>query len=268
MFLCVVITLCESIIWIIRNSNIVPYRLGDVIRHWPYLCLFYPSTSIANEYTCKQTGGRICLYLNLYTSVYRYLGKRIINPRLFDRTPNYRLLTRIVNKRIHNGWDAEPSNVLSIHIRLGDVIENNPKSVKTFLEGEGECKTITNHDIVVQTSHDGSRSCGYVRPLSFYRNILTLIPSGVDTVHFVGGCHQHCGQLQKSKEYIRTIADLFRKHGYKTKISVKINSTDIEDVDRDFVMMASSSYFVPSGGGFSNLVAAVVRERGGSLLGV
>ena len=208
------------------RHNGAAYRLGDSVRFLTFLPLFYPKESVASEYARKI---KTNLHWNIYETSLRMLFN-YFNPALLqNKKCNYDILGEIVNHRIRQGWDVLDPNVMSVHIRIGDVIENNPHSVAQFLQGF-ECKKITETDILVRGSHDGSDSCGYVYPLSFYQKHLTSgnIPAKIDTVYIIGGCHQHCNNLKKSKAYAQAIADLFVRHGYATQIHLTVNKPGYE----------------------------------------
>ena len=188
-------------IHVFRTRKMVDYRLGDALRLWPSLCLFYSEDSIAHEYVRKK---KINLHAKIITSIFSN-----------NTDLDYKLLADIVEDRVSRGWESELPNVACVHIGIG-----------------GE--------------------------LFFYRDkVLPGMPPGIDKVHIVV---RRCGEREKS--HAAAVEALFKEHGYETEVSLKING-GYEDADRDFVRMASSRCFVSGGGDFSNIIAGVVRAKGG-----
>ena len=80
----------------------------------------------------------------------------------------------------------------------------------------------------------------------------------------IGGFHYDTkkGKKLKSLQYVKSISNFFVDHGFKVTSRICEN----ERADEDFVFMSSAAYFVPSGGGFSELLKAIVAHRGGHVL--
>ena len=64
-----------------------------------------------------------------------------------------------------------------------------------------------------------------------------------------------------SMEYVKLVDDFFTKHGYQVFHRINCGIPD-----EDVIYMASSKYFIPGGGGFSKLLANMVKMNGGHVL--
>jgi calcineurin-like phosphoesterase family protein len=76
----------------------------------------------------------------------------------------------------------------------------------------------------------------------------------IKKVAFVAGAHLDQNKEASSKMLYDTM-QVFRN--YDTQLLLT------HDPDKDFYYMCHSKYFMKSGGGFSNLIEAYVRENGG-----
>jgi GR25 family glycosyltransferase involved in LPS biosynthesis len=216
------------------------YRLADMIlyREWrtkengeKYHLEFFPN-SIASEYM-KQT----------------------------QTEGNYELLFSILKKHTKqfNEIDLPKNNTLIIHLRLGDVIEMSKPTVKDFLIDN---KTIDsslicdkNYGNVVYNINENTinNSVSYVKPLSYFYNKIHKI-NGINEIVLVAGCHVPLS-YEKSYLYIKCIQIFFEELGYK--VSTRLG----KNPDEDFIFMSNAKYFLPSGGGFSNIVKNMVKKN-------
>ena len=69
-----------------------------------------------------------------------------------------------------------------------------------------------------------------------------------------GGCDEDIDD-SKSVKYVRAVIQKLSERGYNVR--AHLNGAP----DKDFLTMASSRYFVPSGGGYSLLIAKIVLKR-------
>ena len=220
-----------------------PYRLGDYVRRaggfssrWYYFTYRYSQP---------------------HNSIIRRYGNRT------SKAENVAVLADIVRQ-----CDAPrtPDAALIIHLRLGDVIDNHDRSVDSFLSGDyqvndemwdsmnGRKWRGTNCTAQTCTSE------GYVKPLTYFETLLSKVPVCVRRVILVSGSHTQTKNPQKSAEYLRRLREFLEQYGFE--VEVRWNKPP----DDDFVFMSNAKYFVPSGGGFSELVARVVKEFGGLVL--
>jgi hypothetical protein len=136
-------------------------------------------------------------------------------------------------------------NTLVIHLRIGDVIDGSKFSIDDFLDEDNEIMGVKYNKRGVQ----------YVRPISFYKKIVQQIQNlPIKKVILVGGFHID-GDHSKSLEYVKHIKNFFESHNYM--VTERID----HDPDEDFIFMSNSTYFVQSGGGFSKLIADLVKNK-------
>jgi len=221
------------------NNN--EYRLADMIlyREWrskengeKYHLEFFPN-SIASEYM-KQT----------------------------KTEENYELLFSILKKHTKqfNEIDLPKNNTLIIHLRLGDVIEMSKLSVKDFLIDNKSIDSSLicdkNYGNVVCNINENTinNSVSYVKPLSYFYNKIHKI-NGINEIVLVAGCHVLYSSYEKSYLYIKCIQIFLEELGYN--VSTRLG----KNPDEDFIFMSNAKYFLPSGGGFSNIVKNMVIKN-------
>jgi hypothetical protein len=149
-----------------------------------------------------------------------------------------------------------------VHLWLGDVIECSSRSVAEFLSDQREVNAwnLKHPDEVLA---NGRTLEGYVKPLSYYRSVIDAYRNSPDSdskeVLILGGTHKAMS-LVKSTEYAEAIVVLFQEHGFIVTLRVSMVPS-VQEADQDFTDMCNASYFVPSGGGFSNVAAQLVTKR-------
>ena len=134
---------------------------------------------------------------------------------------------------------------LVIHLRLGDVIEKSVFSVKEHLQE------------ALMAHATGISQQVYVQPLSYYEEIRKQYKDrDIRQVTLVtGGCPPF---QDKSHEYLNAISEWWTERGKPVVIrTVQPEMHRASDADSDFVYLCRARNFVRSGGGFTNLVAAV-----------
>ena len=100
----------------------------------------------------------------------------------------------------------------------------------------------------------------YVKPLDYYNRIINTIKKyKITKILLIGGFHKGGNHL-KSYEYVRRIQNHFKNNGFECY--TRINSNP----DEDFLIMCYSKYFIPSGGGFSNIIKKIVNMKGGKVI--
>jgi hypothetical protein len=223
---------------VIAAPPVLEYRLGDVYRglllyphhRYLYIPLSYPLWSIARQYANT-------------TSI----------------SHNIAVLDAIVP--INPSCDR-----LVVHLRLGDVIEKHPRSVADFLSGsyaiDEEHLLTMEHDGMRVHGSDGATSEGYVKPLSYYVHVIDEYKRsdgcGAE-VTIIGGTHRSIPMV-KSLEYVSSIVSLFRQNGFVVNQRISM-SPSVREADQDFIDMVNARYFVPSGGGFSQMAAQLACRR-------
>ena len=206
-------------------SNNKGYRLGDMIStNWrwkndgqDYHYKHFPN-SIATEYMKK-------------TKDYS----------------NYSILYDIVIDRTQKTNDLPDKNDIIVHLRAGDVIEENSDDVITILS-------------TYSFLNDNSSS-NYAPPLEYLNNKISKINiKTIRKIILVSGSHIHI-KTPKSCKYIEIIKTYLEQKGYKVELRVGMNSDD------DFIFMSNARYFLPStNGGYTKLITNMVKMIGNQVL--
>ena len=158
---------------------------------------------------------------------------------------DYPVLLKIISKR---NYPRQYNNYLVIHLRLGDVIENSTNSVDDFLLKP------------VYLTHPNGNSVNYVKPLEYYQQIINKSKTlGVSKAILITGFHQGTNHT-KSLQYVSHVKNLFQSKGFQCQTRINL------DPDEDFLIMCNAKYFVPSGGGFSDVITNIVKLKGGRVI--
>eukprot|EP01083_Nonionella_stella_P153806 494640_1 len=199
------------------------YRLADMFKD--------------KQFRKKPIGFRH-IKLNFNTSIaYDYMTR-------VDDNANYTVLETIIDERTAEA--LKPSNrTLVMHWRTGDVIDNAKI-------------TIVNRTIDDFVSNYGTEPYQwYVKPFKYYAKILNdTKPYNLTHITVVTGWHSK-HEHTRSVQYIDTMIGLLQKLNYN--VSLRIN----RNPDDDLVFMCNSKYFVRGGGGFSDIIAHIVKRKGG-----
>ena len=177
-----------------------------------------------------------------------------------NKEKDYNILLDIVNNRktpieLHD-------DTLSLHLRIGDIIDNSQTSVDTFLK-----KTILtrlwggyiNAKPGMNKTQKNQRN--FVKPLKYYKDIVDeMLKNGIKKIILIGGFHTPHPNHKKSLEYVSRIKQFFEKKGFICETRIDMNPDD------DFLIMCHSKFFTPSGGGFSDIIKNIVEMRGGKII--
>ena len=187
--------------------HIKTYRLGDFVMHKREF-----KNSVYRWFYCMHHKHSIAHKYNQATS-----------------TPNNNQTLFKISKSFKN-----LENVVSIHLRLGDVIDDKPQSVHQFLNEQVNL---------------------YIKPLSFYKNIADLLKTsypGINTILLISASHKSTKDPNKSQLFIKGVKEFFESKHYNVKVRWNM------DADEDFKLMSNTRLFVPSGGGYSELIKTMV----------
>ena len=205
------------------------YRLGDMVR-----C-----------YRLRQREDGEQLHLREYPRSVASSYMRLVPPGTID----INVLARIVWGRYTRAAQAAPTrsrrwreSSWAVHVRAGDVIEKSPYSVDEHLSAPGAgLSTLSSKGII------------YVRPISHFAR--RFDPKGpVDVTIVCGGCK--ADTFEKSEEYARKLAEWFASHSLVREVRIRL----ARNPDEDFVLMCTAANYIPSGGGFSEIVS-MTRSR-------
>ena len=147
------------------------------------------------------------------------------------------------------GFIKARPDALVIHLRLGDVIERIDTSVEELLQSGGN----PHHHCNFQTS---------IKSVYEYLHDAETVRQNISLIEIVSGSHY--GQHEKGAIYERCIAQMLRKAGYMVHLR---KSPILPHPDEDFYRMASAKYFIVGVGGFSRIIASLVRLSGGKVVG-
>jgi len=167
----------------------------------------------------------------------------------FNLTENYNnfsILSKITKTKMLN-----ISSGTVLHIRAGDTIKNATKQWTKAIP------------------HSKNNLRIYVFDRSYYKKIinqsrinpdapLTIIAS---TIHNTGAFLSKNIIFDRNMEYLNLVYKLFKDSGFNTSLRVNKHTPD-----EDFAFMSNANIFIQGGGGYSDLVAKIVRINGGQVL--
>ena len=215
------------------------YRLADYVRHVGEFESFITRKVYAEH--------------NRSTMVWKY-------SQLTDAPLDIDALTNVVND-----YDIESMHC-AIHVRLGDVIDNHPRSVYDFLHGTDI--DIKNPDVVDTLggkswvghycNMNECHSEGYVKNLKYFEDKLDKAVNIHDIV-IISGSHKPTKHPEKSQEYLQELRTVL---GRRYNVTVRWN----ENADADFALLSKAKHLIITGGGFSQLAGEVAKNRGGIVL--
>ena len=214
------------------------YRLGDMFKShtergkkdgWRLHSRKYPD-SIAVEYMMK------------------------IEDRFHGSDSDYSTMMQIVDDRIANRTELQSlmpdNNTLVIHLRTGDVIEDDTLPIREFLSFDN-------------ASAPKRRGRWMTRGLPFYADIWDHIQrdgAPIDYILVCTGWHYKIAHY-RSIAYINEVIKYLEQ--MVDAVEIRIN----ENPDEDFMIMSQSRYFVESGGGYSRMMGGMVKLNGGTVYG-
>lgn len=168
------------------------------------------------------------------------------------------IFRNVVQERHHTHAQEGPGPTdVVIHIRIGDVVDHSHHSVRELLEEPRAFYP----DAYVQTV--------YVKPYSYYDNV---IPDSVvegATVHLVGGTHAGFSKVAlprlpiKSCMYVQALQEYFLTQRKARNVKLRLGQTPDDDV----LFITQSKQFVQGGGGFSRVMGDLVQGFGGTVMG-
>ena len=188
------------------------------------------------------------------------VGKRRARPTIDDAHVH---LAKIIKARHEAGGGGcpEPWPALSacvLHVRLGDIFR--------------DCSGASNRDC---TNHGAAElwrggpgigvfaNTKFIQPRGYFERVLDAMPTNTSSVVIVGS---HLN-VTREQEYLRLLTTLFVSRGLLVRWRLSSNpSGSHHQVDCDVQFMSAASCFIPSGGGFSNMVANLVRHRAGMVV--
>ena len=147
------------------------------------------------------------------------------------------------------GFNKVRKDALVIHLRLGDVIERTTEPVEHLLRLGGNPA----HTCSFQTA---------IKSVYEYLHDAETIQDNISMIEIISGWH--FGSHEKGAIYEKCTAEMLRKAGYIVRVR---KGSTLSHPDQDFYRMASAKYFIVGVGGFSRIVAKLVRLSGGKVVG-
>ena len=200
------------------------YNMSDIIRDW----------ALKPEARKVNIGGRVkwCKDKD-YLLGCKYVNKHGVGKYTIDKMVNLIKNTKLKDK----------TDILNVHLRIGDVIWIGKKDPKSW-------------------------EARYYNEPDFYKTL--NIPDKVKKISIFAGTHRKdegfntYQKLKPSAEHILKIKDIFEKRGYA--VTLKLGGHP----DKAFEEMGNSKYFLKSSrqhGGFTNMIADLVTANGGNVIG-
>jgi hypothetical protein len=171
------------------------------------------------------------------------------------RTNDMDVLSNLVDKFVKSTKANTPAeDVMVMHLRVGDVIDGTYVTVREFLEDR-----VDSYYALFGLKPKGW-SPVYVRCLaSFDRALKKTQELGFHKISLVYGFHINHHTILKSKRYIASLVVYAQSKGFEVELI-----TD-QDADVSFAYACNAKHFIPGGGGFSKLMAKVVRQKGNAV---
>ena len=210
--------------WLRRDKKKYEYRLGDMVK---------------NEIFRNKEVGRQYHYKHFVDSIATQYMQRT------DKDNQYDILDDIVKERTIDEKFIPPKDMLIIHLRTGNVIDDTPFTAEDFLSREIKYNNGYN----------------YVKPISYYQNKLSQIHKlKISSIMLITGFYMDLESSEKSLEYLYSIGEYFKNNGFKVFQRIDFNADD------DFVYMCNAKYFISSGGGFSLIIKNIIQKKDGVCL--
>jgi hypothetical protein len=160
---------------------------------------------------------------------------------------NYNILFDIISERTKYTNDLPDKNDIIVHLRAGDVIEDNSDDVITILS--------------IYSYMNENEWTNYTPPLEYLDDKISKININIiRKIILVSGSHTHT-KTPKSCKYIEIIKKYFEYKGYQVELRLGMNADD------DFIFMCNAKYFVPSTSGeYTKLITNIVKIMGNQVL--
>lgn len=198
------------------------YRLGDMVKN----------SDFRNRINGKKF--HIKIYPNSIVSEYM---KRT------DKDNDFETLNQIVKERSDIIKNNDLENKIYFHLRTGDVINKFSKeNLENILNDNIE--SIGKYKRYFKTKKE------YIKIIDKLPDIKNLVL--ISSVKGGGGTKPNSNFIN-SYTYINHITKIFEEKGFV--VEKRLN----QDPDEDFIIMSSSKHFIPSKGGYSQLIKSMVN---------
>jgi hypothetical protein len=155
----------------------------------------------------------------------------------------YNILADIVRERSNNTDDLPNDKDLIVHLRVGDVVEDNSNNLSQIL-----------------TNYSYNFLHNYTCPIRNIQDKINKSKENFDKIILVAGSHKDI-LSPRSCKYIDVVKKYFENNGYIVELRLGKNPDD------DFIFMSNAKYFIPScSGNYTLLVKKIVKILGGKVL--
>ena len=158
---------------------------------------------------------------------------------------NYDKLFNIVKQK-SNDTNIPTPNLIVIHIRLGDVIENNTYDVKDLL--------LYN---TINVNEKTKSEIQYIYPLSYFNKIKQI--KNINNVVLICGSHKKVN-FTKSSIYLNCVKLYLETLCFNVSLRIGKNADD------DFIYISNSHYYLNIGGGYGKILEEMVRRNCGTII--
>lgn len=159
------------------------------------------------------------------------------------RQKKYNILADIVRERSNNTDDLPNDKDLIVHLRVGDVVEDNLSNLSQIL-----------------TNYSYNFLHNYTCPIRNIQDKISKSKQNFDKIILVAGSHKDI-LSPRSCKYIDVVKKYFENNGHIVELRLGKNPDD------DFIFMSNAKYFIPScSGNYTLLVKKIVKILGGKVL--
>ena len=152
-----------------------------------------------------------------------------------------------LNNIIKNHCNINFNNDCVMHIRTGDVLENETKEK---INERWNSNKIENENVIPSPrSH-----IMYIHNKKYYLSkIIKLKKLNINRVTIISGSHYKLNNFKNSSYFIDLVKELFQKNSFNVKLKLARNPDD------DLCLIYNSKYFIPGKGGYSRLLTDIAK---------
>jgi len=208
-------------------TNIDHYRIGDLVKG-------YGKTPMIGNKKLNLEDGILKYHKN--TLAEQYILKNVNN-----LTHNYKLLNDLIKQKIN-----KKENICIVHLRVGDILDD-----KYYNNSKEKLLNKFNNNIPDDnlTYSKNLLPNWYIKSKKYYlEKINKLKKYKINSIIIIAASHINIGNYELSSYFINLIKKMFEDYKFKVKLSLANHPDD------DLILVANSKYFIPSNGGYSDLL--------------
>ena len=219
-------------------TNVDHYRIGDLLRGYG------KSPMKGNDKSINLEDGILKFHPNTLAAKY------ILNNKS-NEINNFKLLNSFIPT--HNY-----KNVCILHLRIGDILDdkhyNNNKELimKKFYNNIPDDNSEYSEKLIPNW---------YLKSQDYYNNKIDILKkNNVKNIIIIAGSHINIGNYELSSYLINLIKNLFEKNNFNVTLRLAKHPDD------DIILVANSKFFIPSNGGYSNLLTNISKSNNNNVL--